>query len=165
MAKTPTIMPGERLAEADASGFRGAGSDAIEDITTPVMDEVIKSSTTPPPAPPAASVVERVERGDAAPVDMVDDEWTRPEPDGGNLSPVYPEDARRKGLEGVVVLRYLITRDGRVTRIKVVSGREPFVSAALAAVRTWRYQPGRLAGKPRDAWRQTRLPFELRSTP
>jgi protein TonB len=164
MAKAPTIMPGEQLAEGDENDFRGASSGAIEDITAPVIpDDVIKAASTPPPAGPQISVVERVERGDPAPVDLVDDEWSRPAAEDGNASPTYPEDARRRGHEGVVVLRYLITRDGRVTKISVVSGQEPFVSAALAVVKTWRYQPGRLAGKARDAWHQTRIPFELRS--
>jgi periplasmic protein TonB len=166
MAKTPTIMPGEQLAEADASGFSGSGAGAIEDITAPVIpDEVLKSASAPPPPAPAASVVARVERGDPAPVDLVDDDWRKPEADGANIGPSYPEDARKRGRDGVVVLRFLITRDGRVTRISVVSGDEPFVSAALAAVKTWRYAPGRLSGRARDAWHQVRLPFQLGSNP
>jgi periplasmic protein TonB len=161
-AATPTTLPGEALAEGNEADFQGAGQDAINDLTAPVEEE---KPPEPPPRPaappPVETVVQRVERGDPAPVDMEDNEWIRPKADGGNAQPVYPEVARKKGLQGVVILRFLVTRDGRVTRISVDGGDEPFVSAAIAVVKTWRYQPGKLAGRPRDAWHKVRVPFQL----
>jgi protein TonB len=57
--------------------------------------------------------------------------------------PVYPKEASAAGLEGMVVVRYGVSIDGRVINARV-DDSEPdavFDSAALAAVRTWHYNP------------------------
>jgi len=64
--------------------------------------------------------------------------------------PVYPPEAKAKGIEGKVVVRYGVSVDGRVIRARVDSA-EPkgvFEEAALAAVRSWRYNPAVKAGRP-----------------
>jgi protein TonB len=69
----------------------------------------------------------------------------------GRLQPAYPEGARRFGLEGLVVLRALITESGDVESIEVVRETRPglgFGAAAVEAVSTWKYRPGRLDGRP-----------------
>jgi protein TonB len=58
--------------------------------------------------------------------------------------PVYPERARRLGLEGQVVLRFVVDQSGRVEReIEVVSSLPMFDQASIDAVRQWRFSPGR----------------------
>lgn len=58
------------------------------------------------------------------------------------VRPVYPAEAKKTGVEGVVTLRATIERDGSVSNLEVVSGPPLLVKAALDAVRQWRYKPG-----------------------
>ena len=56
---------------------------------------------------------------------------------------VYPETALSAGIEGLVVVRYDVTVEGRVANA-AVERAEPsgvFEVAALAAVRSWRFKP------------------------
>jgi TonB family protein len=65
------------------------------------------------------------------------------------VNPVYPEDARKARVAGVVILEATVGADGTVTAVKPVRS-EPMglTEAALAAVRQWRYEPARdAAGK------------------
>ncbi|MFV2091015.1 MAG: TonB family protein [Pseudomonadales bacterium] len=64
--------------------------------------------------------------------------------------PVYPKTANTAGVEGMVVVRYDVSVDGRVINARVDSS-EPsgvFEAAALAAVRSWRYNPAIRDGEP-----------------
>lgn len=68
----------------------------------------------------------------------------------GGSGPVYPAEAKAKGIEGVVVVRYGVALDGRVVNARVDSA-EPagvFEKAALTAVRSWRYRPALRDGEP-----------------
>jgi protein TonB len=60
-----------------------------------------------------------------------------------NPPPEYPASALRAGVEGRVVLRVELTRDGRVAAatVQASSGHESLDEAALAAVRRWRFEP------------------------
>jgi TonB family protein len=57
------------------------------------------------------------------------------------VNPTYPADAKKLGVEGVVVLKATIARDGSVTNLQVVSGPPELVKAALDAVMRWQYAP------------------------
>jgi len=57
-------------------------------------------------------------------------------------SPVYPEAARRKRLQGAVVLRVDVGVDGSVRQIGVVRGLpDGLTEAAVEAVRHWKFRP------------------------
>jgi TonB family protein len=68
----------------------------------------------------------------------------------GNVLPRYPEQARRLGWQGRVLLRIWINEQGSVTRIKVEesSGYSLLDAAAATSVRTWRVQPAQRNGQP-----------------
>jgi protein TonB len=61
----------------------------------------------------------------------------------GNAAPDYPLAARRKGIEGVVLLRVRIAADGTCSGVTVEtsSGHEALDDAAVAAVRKWTFEP------------------------
>jgi len=61
------------------------------------------------------------------------------------VRPVYPAEAKKAGVEGVVTLRATIEKDGSVSNLEVVSGPPQLVKAALDAVRQWRYEPSEKA--------------------
>jgi len=65
-----------------------------------------------------------------------------------DVTPVYPPEAGRARMEGVVTLIAVIGKDGRVEDVRVVSGAPLLVQAALEAVRQWRYRPYMLDGQP-----------------
>lgn len=74
----------------------------------------------------------------------------------------YPTDAKAKGLEGKVILKYVITDKGRVDNIQVLKGEEPFVSGAISMVKTWCYTPAKLDGNPIAVFKILTVPFKLR---
>ncbi|MYC14079.1 MAG: energy transducer TonB [Gemmatimonadetes bacterium] len=57
------------------------------------------------------------------------------------VNPVYPEMARRAGLQGQVLVAFIVTREGRVTEPRVLKGPEIFRAAALEAVRQFQFKP------------------------
>ncbi len=65
-----------------------------------------------------------------------------------NPPPEYPARARRRHLQGTVILEVSVTRDGRVAQLQVneSSGHEILDRAALKAVKNWLFQPGRRGG-------------------
>jgi TonB family protein len=77
------------------------------------------------------------------------------------VEPAYPGQARIQRLEGSVVLDAIIGADGTVRSTKVVSGPAPLAEAAAAAVRSWRYSPAILDGKPTEAQTRITVVFKL----
>jgi TonB family protein len=74
--------------------------------------------------------------------------------------PVYPVFAQQKGIAGVVQLRAVVGRDGRVVKAEVMSGPVELSAAALAAVQKWRYQPMTVNGAPVEATTQVFVTFQ-----
>lgn len=64
------------------------------------------------------------------------------------VEPVYPQLARQLQREGRVELRAIISTDGSVQSLEVISGDPLLIQSALTAVRAWRYRPTILNGKP-----------------
>lgn len=60
--------------------------------------------------------------------------------------PAYPELARRARVSGTVRLVGVISKDGAIEQLQVVSGNPLLVGAAVAAVRRWVYRPTLLNG-------------------
>lgn len=60
------------------------------------------------------------------------------------VRPEYPKKARKKGIQGTVVLHAIITTEGDVAKIELVSGHPLLAPAAIDAVKQWRYKPYRL---------------------
>ncbi|MCG6535110.1 MAG: energy transducer TonB, partial [Syntrophales bacterium LBB04] len=83
---------------------------------------------------------------------------------GANVYPRYPEIARLRGYEGVVLLSAEIHADGTVgvLMIKRSSGYTILDRSAYDAVRTWKFEPGREMGRPRTMWVDVPVKFVLR---
>ena len=75
------------------------------------------------------------------------------------VPPVYPEEARRLNLRGVVLIEVVISSEGRVTGSRVIGGHPLLVPAAIQAVRQWRYRPVLLNGRPVETVTLARLDF------
>ena len=61
-------------------------------------------------------------------------------------SPVYPLLARQAHIQGAVVLDADISKEGSVDALRVISGHPLLISAAVKAVKEWRYKPYKLNG-------------------
>jgi protein TonB len=83
-----------------------------------------------------------------------------------NPAPRYPLMARRRGEQGTVTLRVLVTRDGIPARVSVerTSGSGHLDSAALETVKTWRFTPARAGSEPIEAWVLVPVVFRLEGT-
>jgi protein TonB len=64
------------------------------------------------------------------------------------VEPVYPAMAKLARVQGQVVLHAIISRQGTIEDLQVVSGHPMLINAAMEAVRQWRYRPYRLNGQP-----------------
>ena len=77
------------------------------------------------------------------------------------VQPKYPEEARKKHVEGTVVMKTIISRDGDVQELTVVSGDPLLVPAALEAAKQWKYKPYLLNGEPVEIATQIMMIFHL----
>jgi TonB family protein len=64
------------------------------------------------------------------------------------VKPIYPQEAKDKRIQGVVVLEIDVGMDGRVTGTWVITGHPLLVQAAIEAVSQWVYKPIIFDGQP-----------------
>lgn len=64
------------------------------------------------------------------------------------VTPKYPEGAKKQGIQGTVRLAVVIGQDGSIQDLKVTSGDPVLADSALTAVKKWRYKPTFLNGRP-----------------
>lgn len=76
----------------------------------------------------------------------------------------YPSAAADEGVEGVVVLKVLVTEAGKVSDVQIAesSGDRRLDAAAKRWVKTWRYRPAMWDGKPRAVWTYATVRFVLK---
>lgn len=78
--------------------------------------------------------------------------------------PDYPAIARRKGVQGTVILALHVSPRGEVTEVRFVRRVSQDVGineAAEAAARRARFAPATRGGQPVDAWYTLTIPFQL----
>ena len=66
------------------------------------------------------------------------------------VNPTYPESARKAKIQGAVVLKAVIGKDGTIEKLQVMSGPEELRRSTLDAVRQWTYKPYLLNGEAVD---------------
>ena len=97
-----------------------------------------------------------------------------PQPDAGNKPPAYPQELRDVGVEGEVVVKLHVHRDGTVKGAKILrstntatgedektAADKAFKGAVIAAIKAWKYSPSRLDGEPISVWIIVNFPFKL----
>lgn len=80
-----------------------------------------------------------------------------------NPQPTYPVTSLRLGEQGKVVVRVLISKDGKAAQGEITqsSGFDRLDRAALRTVLGWRYIPGQTNGQPQDMWFDVPITFRL----
>jgi protein TonB len=65
-------------------------------------------------------------------------------------TPVYPPIAKAAHVQGTVILHAIISKQGTIEQLTVISGPPMLTSSALDAVHRWRYKPYLLNGEPTE---------------
>ncbi|HXM23805.1 MAG TPA: energy transducer TonB [Terriglobales bacterium] len=134
----------------DIGGLSVPGSTGNSMARSGVLDSIGRGVNVivPPPPPAPSTRPPRVSR-------MME----------GNLiyrvQPQYPPLARQARVQGIVVLRAMITREGKIENLQVVSGHPLLVKSAMDAVLQWRYRPYYLNGEPVEVGTQVTVNFTL----
>jgi TonB family protein len=77
------------------------------------------------------------------------------------VKPVYPPEARARQIQGDVVLRAIIDKEGKISEVRVLEGDELLAKSALEAVRQWRYKPMLSNGEPTEVETTITITFSL----
>jgi len=114
--------------------------DLLRNMIDPAIEPARPTDPGPPPPPPPTPVVkaEPIRQGGVV--------------QAANLiyqvKPEYPPLARAARIQGVVVMEAVISREGSIETLRVVSGHPLLNQAALDAVKQWKYRPTLLNGEP-----------------
>jgi periplasmic protein TonB len=115
-----------------------------------VIGGVLTSAVAPPP-PPKPSAPKRIRVGG-----QVENAKLIFQP-----RPEYPPLAKMARIQGSVRLEAVISKDGTIQDLKVLSGHPLLVKTALEAVQRWRYQPTLLNGEPVEVITEIDVNFTL----
>lgn len=150
----PRVAPIEQPTPAPAvATVKSAESSAQLPAPAPLAQEAPPApatpSTVPPPEARTAEPPIEVPRFNAAYLN--------------NPAPAYPAVARRRGIEGQVVVRAEVQADGTCTRVelKQTSGHALLDQTALSAVKKWRFIPARKGSQAIAAWVDVPITFKL----
>jgi protein TonB len=159
--ETPTAISEDKLEEKEAKPATGGG-DPYEkgggDGSSGPQAAVVEAPTPPPPPPPPPELP-KVKK----PV-PVSEGMTPPEPVVKLVKPEYPADAKAAGLEGTVVIRYVVNEQGDVTDVRAMKGPPELHAVCVAAVKAMRFKPALDAdGKPVMVVRYMKFPFKLKT--
>jgi protein TonB len=132
--ETPTTLSNDKVEEKDAKPASAGGDDPYQkgggDGSTGAQKAVVAPE---PPAPPPAPHLNKPR--------PVSEDDTPPELIGAAANPAYPAEAKAAGIEGVVLVRYVVTETGEVTEVKAVKGPPELFAVCVAAVRAEHYKP------------------------
>ncbi len=77
--------------------------------------------------------------------------------------PSYPDEARKQGVDTVVIVKFVVTENGDVEDVTVVRGHPTLDAVVVQAVTTWKFTPGTLDGTRVRVVRLMKFPFHLRT--
>ncbi len=138
-----------------------------EPVTTEKVETPVVAENTPTDAQPAAKatdVVAEVAKAKVAPEPAIE-----PPSFGAaylnNPAPAYPMSARRMGEQGKVLLKVLVSEEGKATTVQVdrSSGHSKLDEAAVEAVKKWSFVPAKRSNKPMSAYVLVPINFSLNS--
>ncbi len=136
--------------------------------TPPLPPSAAPAPARPPPPAPNADSDPRINLGGTDSLSYVLVEGDQvipagPDPKVHNREPVYPDEAVRRGQQGVVTLLIQVSPDGLASDVDIArsSGFTLLDRAARDAVTTWRFVPAVRDGQPISSSMSMRIKFEL----
>ena len=73
--------------------------------------------------------------------------------------PIYPPLARQARVQGDVVLKAIVSKEGNIKQLELISGHPMLAPAAIEAVQQWHYRPFLLNGEPVEVETQVTVTF------
>lgn len=147
---TPVV---ERIVEtaADVPKFEASTQASPPPMAEPAAAAPAKAPAVVPAAPPKQEIEEKEEPPKFGVAYL------------NNPAPDYPKLSKRAGEEGRVLLKVLVSVEGRPDSVEISkgSGFERLDTAALNAVKQWRFEPARKGGKALSAYVIVPLTFTL----
>jgi TonB family protein len=145
---TTCLSAGETVEGPQATGMMAVGLGS-----SPSTGTVEVRSEGRPPQQPATSAnrPQRVRISQGVSQAMIE----------SKVSPTYPPEARAARVQGSVILKAIIGKDGTVQNLSLISGDPLLASAAMDAVRQWKYRPYLLNGNPVKVDTQITVNFTL----
>ncbi|HMC20693.1 MAG TPA: TonB family protein [Thermoanaerobaculia bacterium] len=154
-------------ADVDAIDVSSAGTRQLDVSTaTPPPTETAASAAPPPtetetapaPTPPTETTAAPVAQGVYSAVPLG---GTQPE-EIDRVLPRYPGAARRAGVQGPVVVRGIVRKDGTIDDVEVIKDLPNGLGdAAREAVSRWRFRPATYRGEPIDVYYTVTVNFRL----
>ena len=138
-----------------------ATSTATETTETTASEQATPTEAPPPaPIPQPQPVPARADRSGV--YAAVPPGGTQPE-EIDRVVPRYPVSARSAGVEGPVVIRGIVRRDGTIDNVEVIKDLPYGLGeAARQAVSQWRFRPATIGGEPIDVYYTVTVNFRLR---
>ncbi len=157
--ETPTTISDDQVQEKDVKPTAGGGDDPYQkgggDGSTGEKT-VVEAPVAPPPPPPPV-----IKKDAPRPVSETD---TPPELLGEAIIPQMPAEAVAAGIEGTVIVKWVVTETGAVSDVRVLKGPPELHAVCVAAVKAMRFKPGRDAdGVPRAFTKIKKFKFKLRT--
>ena len=144
---TKVLMTTDEVPDASRLGVEGGGERGIPNgPRNGVVDSVLTSA--PVAAPPPVVVVQHTDPPKPAAIRINVGGRVQDALLVSKVMPVYPPLAIQTRTSGTVRFTAVISREGAVTNLALVSGHPLLVQAATNAVRQWRYKPTYLNGDP-----------------
>ena len=162
------VAHGESVAYADVDSIDiTAPASRQLDVGTSEEPEVTDTGTTtmPPVAetvePPPPVAVEPAPEPAGGVYSAVPPGGTQPE-EIDRAIPRYPASARRANIEGAVVVRGIVRRDGTIDNVEVIKDLPHGLGEeARRAVSRWRFRPATYRGEPIDVYYTVTVNFRL----
>jgi TonB family protein len=155
-------------ADVDAIDVSSAGTRQVEVHTDTTATDTASSSATATspvptesqaPAEPAPQVHVATDNGGV--YSAVPPGGTQPE-ETARVVPRYPMIARRAGIQGPVVVRGIVRRDGTIDNVEVIKDLPYGLGeAASEAVGQWHFRPATYRGEPIDVYYTVTVNFRL----
>ena len=116
------------------------------------VDSGVASTPAEPPAAPrpVASAADRVQMSPQTAQTVT-----------VSVPPDYPLLARQMKVQGAVILQALISREGSIQELQIVSGPGILATAAREAVKQWRFKPYYQSGQPVETQARITVNFTI----
>ena len=150
-----------------------------DDFVEPTAVSALPPKITPP-LPPSATSQAKESPMASAPAAIASSHADRSQPEGSgtvgmqpttkaspsylsNPIPPYPEAAKRRGVEGTVILSVAVDKTGvaNLVEIEKSSGSRILDETAIKTVKRWKFKPATFAGVPVDSTAEVPITFRL----
>ena len=76
--------------------------------------------------------------------------------------PTYPQEARRAGVSGEVIVSLVVTKTGEISKVTILESPDEMLSkATLDAIESWEFEPATLKGEPVEVEHKVTVRFRL----